>query len=309
MYEHNSQFHLLRVTDNDGVRLLKFERNQQSSVRLDDPFESPIEYVRYFHLALAIKPDIERVLVIGLGGGSVVKRMWRDYPETRIDAVEIDPEVVAIARELFELPDDDRINVAVGDGREFLRDCGQTYDLVIVDAFDDDHVPVHLTTEQFFCEVRDHLTQDGVLAFNAIGMVHGDHSKPFRSLHRTISNVWKNVWMFPVGLAADGPMMLAMGANMILFASDAELESDELLRRIAQRVDGRVSVDGFGQFGKDLYQGAIRSGDVPMLVDPPTGSRGHGQSRTQGPLIPPRAPGVSVGTSNPRTHTDLEAAP
>ena len=278
MYEHTSAFHKLRVTDNNGVRLLKFERNQQSSMRLDDPFESTIEYVRYFHLALAIKPDIQRVLVIGLGGGSVVKRMWRDYPESRIDAVELDPEVVAIARELFELPDDERIEVAVGDGREFLRQCRRTYDIVIVDAFDDDHVPPHLTTEQFFREVRDHLTADGVLAFNTIGMVHGDHSKPFRSLHRTISNVWRNVWMFPVGLAADGPMMLAMGANMILFASDVELETDELLKRIAQRVGGRVTVEGFGQFGKDLYQGSIRSGDVPLNQDPPT----NAQRRRQG---------------------------
>ena len=268
MYEHTSAFHRLKVTDNDGVRLLKFERNQQSSMRLDDPFDSPIEYVRYFHLALAIKPDIERVLVIGLGGGSVVKRMWRDYPDVHIDAVEIDQEVADVARELFGLPDDERIRVCVGDGREFLRHCDRTYDLIIVDAFDDDHVPRHLTTEEFFREARDHLAEDGVVAFNFIGMVHGEHSKPFRSLHRTISNVWRNVWIFPVGLATDGPIVLAVGSNMILLATDAELTVDELLRRIAQRVDGRVSVEGFGQFGKDLYQGPVRTGDVPMIVDP-----------------------------------------
>ena len=270
MYEHTSDFHLLRVTDNDGVRLLKFERNQQSAMRLDDPYDSPIEYVRYFHLALALKPAIERVLVIGLGGGSVVKRMWRDYPEMRLDAVEIDPEVVDIARELFELPDDERIGVAVGDGREFLRYSSEMYDLIIVDAYDDDHVPPHLATEQFFREVRDHLAEDGVLAFNFIGTVHGDHSKPFRSLHRTLSNVWHKVWLFPVGLAADGPMLLAFGGNMILLATDADVTADVLLRRIAQRVDGRVSVAGFGQFGKDLYQGEIRTGDVPLLLDPRT---------------------------------------
>ena len=105
MYEHTSAFHRLRVTDDNGVRLLKFERNQQSSMHLDDPFETDIEYVGYFHIALAIQPAIERVLVIGLGGGTLVKRMWRDYPEMRIDAVEIDPDVAEVHTR--EVPEDD----------------------------------------------------------------------------------------------------------------------------------------------------------------------------------------------------------
>lgn len=273
MYEFSSPFHEIKVADNNGTRLLKFERNQQSSMRLDDPFESDIEYVAYFHLALAIQPAAKRALVIGLGGGSVVKRMWRDYPQMRLDAVEIDSEVVAVAYELFELPRDERIRVVVGDGREFMRDVAETYDIVIVDAFDDDHVPPHLLTEEFLREVRDHLAEDGVVAVNLIGSVHGDHSKPFRSFYRTVSNVWRNVWLFSVGLWANGPIQLASGCNIVLFASDAELTVEELLLRIAKRVDGRVSVKGFGGFGKDLYQGEIRSGDVPLLTDPPTRKR------------------------------------
>ena len=271
MYEHTSNFHRLKVTDNNGVRLLKFEHNQQSSMLLDDPFESDIEYVAYFHIALAVQPAATRALVIGLGGGTVVKRMWRDYPAMRIDAVEIDPEVAELAYELFELPRDERISVVVGDGREFLRRSDETYDIVIVDAYDDDHVPPHLLTEEFMREVRDHLAENGVVAFNLIGSVHGDRSKPFRSFHRTVTNVWRNVWLFPVGLSASGPIQLAFGCNIVAFASDADLTADELQVRIAQRVDGRVSVKGFGVLGKDLYQGHVRSGDVPMLADPPKG--------------------------------------
>ncbi|MDR3686548.1 MAG: fused MFS/spermidine synthase [Coriobacteriia bacterium] len=270
MYEHISPFHRLAVTDNNGVRLLKFERNQQSSMRLDDPFDTDIEYVAYFHIALAIQPAATRVLVLGLGGGTVVKRMWRDYPEMRIDAVEIDAEV---AFELFELPRDERIAVFVGDGREYVRTTIETYDIIIVDAFDDDHVPPHLLTEEFLRELRDRLAEKGVVAFNLIGSVHGEHSKPFRSFHRTISNVWRNVWMFPVGLWANGPIQLAYGCNIVLFASDVELSAEELLVRIAKRVDGRVSVKSFALLGKDLYQGQIRSGDVGLLLDPPSRRR------------------------------------
>jgi spermidine synthase len=269
MYEHTSNYHLLRVVDNDGIRLLKFERNQQSSMRLDDPFESDIEYVAYFHLALAVQPAATSALVIGLGGGSIVKRMWRDYPEMHIDAIEIDSEVADVAYELFDLPRDERIRVIVGDGREVVSCSNETYDIIIIDAFDDDRIPRHLLTDEFLRELRDHLSPNGVVVYNVIGSVHGDHSKPFRSFYRTLANVWRNVWMFPVGLWANGPIMLAFGGNIILLASDIELSTDELLVRIAQHVDGRVSVKGFGLLGKDLYHGPVRSGDVPLLTDPP----------------------------------------
>ena len=265
MYTHDSPHHRLRVTDNQGVRLLKFERNHQSSMHLDDPFETDIEYVGYLHLTLAVKPDATRTLVIGLGGGSLVKRMWRDYAPMRIDAVEIDAEVVDIAHELFELPHDERIRVFVGDGREFVETCTDAYDIIVIDAFDDDYVPRPLITEEFLRTCRDRLAPDGVIAYNVIGSVYGPHSKQFRSLHRTASNVWRSVWTFPVNISDDARDQTR---NIVMLASDAALSSDELLDRVADRVGGLVTVPGFERFAEDLYRGAIRTGDVGLLLDP-----------------------------------------
>ena len=267
MYEHDSAYHRLVVTDNDGVRLLRFERNHQSSMRLDDPFETDIEYVGYLHLTLAVKPDASRTLVIGLGGGSVVKRMWRDYAAMHLDVVEIDVEVADLAVEFFAVPKDERIRIIVDDGRAYLRLCPETYDIIIVDAFDDDHIPRPLLTEEFLRECRDHLSPDGVIAYNMIGSVYGPHSKLFRSLHRTAKNVWRRVWTFPLGMATDERDQTR---NIVMLATTAELSTDELLERIANRVGGKVTVPAFERFGEDLYRGAIRSGDVPILVDPPT---------------------------------------
>ncbi|MDO9557858.1 MAG: fused MFS/spermidine synthase [Coriobacteriia bacterium] len=264
MYEHHSGHHRVRVIDDNSVRLLKFERNEQSSMHLDDPFETDIEYVGYLHLTLAVKPDAASALVIGLGGGSVVKRMWRDYPAMHLDVAELNPEVVEIAYAFFELPEDDRLCVAAADGRDFLMMTSAIYDIIIVDAFDDDRVPRPLMTEEFLCECRDHMSPDGVIAYNIIGSVYGDHSKPFRSLHRTIANVWRNVWIFPTSRDED---TRDNTRNIVLLASEAELTADELLARIASRVDGRVSVPAFERFGEDLYRGKVRSGDVPLLVD------------------------------------------
>jgi spermidine synthase len=276
MPEFDSPFHRLRVTDNGAWRLLKFERNHQSSMALDNPFETDIEYVNYLHLALAVVPAPRSALLIGLGGGSLAKRMWRDYPSLEIDAVEIDEQVVKIAREFFALPQDERIRIFIDDGRAFLGYCAEQYDLIVVDAFDDDHVPRQLLTEEFLLACRDHLSVEGAVAYNLIGAVAGSHSKPFRSFYRTVTNVWRNAWVFPIG-AADG--VTDSTRNMILLASNADLSEGELLMRIATRVDGLVSVTGFERFGEDLYRGSIRSGDVPILNDPRPPSRKSNRKR------------------------------
>ena len=274
MYEHESDFHRLKVTDDGAWRVLKFERNQQSSMALDDPFDSDIEYVAYLHLSMAVKPDALRTLVIGLGGGSVVKRMWRDYAPMHIDAVEIDQEVASVAREYFALPDDERINVHTGDGRAFLERTDQAYDLIIVDAFDDYDVPRLLKTEEFMRTARFRLTPGGVVAYNFIGRMQGDRSRPFRSLYRTLGNVFPNVWVFPI--RPEVFITLTEDRNIVLFGTDVPITSDELLARIADRAGDRVGVTCFERFGEDLLLTPVRAGDVPILVDdPPKKRRGR----------------------------------
>lgn len=264
-YLHTSPHHTIRVADFNGVRTMRFERNQQSSMRLDDPFDTDIEYVRYLHLAVAVRPNPERALVIGLGGGTIVKQLWRDHPELTIHAVEIDPEVVAVAHELFGLPEDPRISVYVSEGRSFLDARMDDYDIVMVDAYDDDRMPLPLQTEECMQRARALLGEHGVMAYNVIGTVSGMMSKPLRRLHKTASNVWRNVWLFRVS-----SLVPARGnpENVILLASDAPLSEDVLLARIATRVSGTVSTPGFERFGEDLYRGRLRTGDVALLTDP-----------------------------------------
>ena len=265
IYSHSSPYHDIHVEDIGYLRVLRFERNRQSSMYLDAPFDTDFEYPAYLHTPLALKPDATSTLVIGLGGGSVVKRMWRDYPEMRLDVVELDPEIVEVAHRFFELPRDPRIRVFVDDGRAFLETTVETYDIVIIDAFDEDRVPRPLTTDEFLRTTRDHLAPDGVVAYNFIGSPKGDRSKPFRSLYKTMSNVWRHVRVF---MTDEG--LLTEGANLILLGSDAAV-SDEVLRsRLADRVGGMVTVPAFERFGEDIYTHGIPTGDVPIITDPQT---------------------------------------
>jgi len=264
-YLHTSAHHTIRVADNNGVRTLRFERNQQSSMRLDDPFDTDIEYIGYLHIAVAVRPEPRRALVIGLGGGTLVKQLWRDHPSLHIDAVEIDAEVADVARELFGLPEDPRINVYVSEGRSFIDACIDDYDMIFVDAYDDDRMPLPLTTEEFMRQARARLGAEGVMAYNVIGAVSGMLSKPLRRLHKTASNVWRHVWLFRVASLRPG---VTGPENVVLLASDADLSDIDLLTRIEDRVGGTVSVPGFNALGEQLHRGKLRTGDVAILSDP-----------------------------------------
>lgn len=256
----------IHVTEKGSIRTLRIGRIEQSSMYLDSPFETDFDYPAYLHLTVAIVPDASKVLMIGLGGGTVVKRMWRDHPHMTIDAVELDAEVASLARTHFALPDDERIHVHVDDGRTFLERADDTYDIVIVDAFIDEQVPVHLQTEEFHRLALGHLTDGGVLAYNFHGSVAGARSKPFRRLHKTLGISFARVWTFPVGLSASGES--GEHREIIVLATNATLSVEELLERISNRVDGHVTVPAFEHLGDDLYREGVRTGDISALCDP-----------------------------------------
>ncbi|HUP32791.1 MAG TPA: fused MFS/spermidine synthase, partial [Gaiellaceae bacterium] len=103
-FAEDTRYHRLAVVDDADSRYLRFDNSLQSAMYLDDPFRTRYRYTDFFHLGIAYNPDARDVLFVGLGAGSSEKRMWRDFPELRIQAVELDPVVVDVAYEWFELP-------------------------------------------------------------------------------------------------------------------------------------------------------------------------------------------------------------
>src|SRR5262249_7612045 len=106
---------------------------------------------------------------IGLGGGTLPMTFRELLPTAQIDVVEIDPAVVKVARKYFDFKTDAKMAVYEEDGRVFVKKqikAGTTYDLVMLDAFEDDYIPEHLLTKEFLLEVKSLLTARGVLAAN-----------------------------------------------------------------------------------------------------------------------------------------------
>lgn len=265
LFRADTQYHRITVTEGDGARHLRFDHSHQSAIDLEDPFVSRIEYPNYMHLAMALKPDAKRVLVLGLGGGAITKRFWRDYPDVSVDSVEIDPVVVDVARKYFWLPDDERSRVFVEDARRYVQNTDETYDIVIVDAYYSDSLPSHLTTQEFLREVKAVLAPDGVIAYNVIASAEGERSKLFRSMYRTADSVWQKVWVFPIGLGSWGDV--GTNRNIIVLATDEPLSEASMQERIASRVDGIVTIEDFEEMAADMYTAPVTVADVPLLTD------------------------------------------
>jgi spermidine synthase len=153
----------IAVSESRGVRTLHVGGDAiQSAMRVDDPFALALDYTRCMMAFLLFHPQPREALMIGLGGASLPKFFHKNLRKTKVRAVELDPRVVAIAREQFGLPRE--LEVEVGDGAEALSP--QCCDVLVVDAYHDElHVP-KLASAQFYDTAWLALEEPGVLVVN-----------------------------------------------------------------------------------------------------------------------------------------------
>jgi len=186
------------------------------------------DYMRFFHLAEALVPRIQRSLMIGGAGYSFPKEYLRTLPEAELDVVEIDPKMTEIAREHFRLPEDSRLTIFHDDARLFLRKVeSQRYDVVYMDAFSTlFSVPTHLTTAEFFRDLERSMNTGGVLAMNLGGAISGDGSKFLRAELTTLREVFAHVRVFKVD-----PSKRDDAVQNIIIVAGNELPSEWIANR------------------------------------------------------------------------------
>src|SRR6266852_3074687 len=156
----------IAVSDARGVRTLHVGGEAiQSAMRIDDPHALALDYTRCMMTFLLVHAEPREALMIGLGGGSLAKFFHRRMRSTRVRVVELDARVVAAARTHFALPpDDERLEVEVGDGAEALTP--ECCDLLVVDAFEDElHVP-KLASSEFYDAAFLAVREPGVVVIN-----------------------------------------------------------------------------------------------------------------------------------------------
>lgn len=172
VHTERSLYRNIIVYESDGERCMRFTKqltSRQTCMSLKDPDHLVFNYTRMILGALYLQREPDKILIIGLGGGTLPSTLSKIFPKAKIDAVEIDPAVVLVAKKYFNFRVTSSMNVFEDDGRVFVKRAGRRgtkYDLIILDAFDHDYIPEHLLTQEFLKEVKTIMTPDGVLAAN-----------------------------------------------------------------------------------------------------------------------------------------------
>jgi len=166
-----SDFDPVEISEKKGIRYLHLGGPAiQSAMRIKEPYGLELEYTRAMMAFLLFNPAPRNIALIGLGGGSIAKYIHRNLPDSRLTAIEINPDVVSAARSYFLLPDnDDRFEVLTGDGAAYVRAQDESLDVLLVDGYDANRIVEALASPDFYDACLRALAPGGVAAFNLWG--------------------------------------------------------------------------------------------------------------------------------------------
>ncbi len=160
---------LVEIFDDGDSRSLYFGgRYLQSSMSLSSPHQLALLYTHYMMFALLFRQQLNNILLVGLGAGSIVRFLHHHFPTCTIDAVDHSPHIINLARGYFQLPDTGNIHIHCCDGFRFLADKKNTapYDLILIDAFDEQGMSAQIYSEEFFSKCAEALHPNGTLSCN-----------------------------------------------------------------------------------------------------------------------------------------------
>ncbi len=216
------------------VRVLSVHHAWQSGMDLDNPGELVFPYVRAFDAIFCGPRAPRRVLAIGGGGFSYPASLARRG--IVVDAVEIDPAVVGIARKFFGLKaaealhgEDGRplLRVIIDDGARYLEECQESYDACVLDVYRGLEAVGEMASAETIARVREHLAKGGVLAVNAVSSKESDLT--LEAWANALLGQFAHVWEIPASWGMD-----AYWQNSVLVASDSELDLAERFPEAAE---------------------------------------------------------------------------
>ena len=196
--ERNSLYQYFTVIESviKGERYLVAKKRgfRQGGILIDAPEKLLLDYTKTAFVGLAfLNKDPQRALFIGLGVGAMPRFFRKHYPNSQMEIVELDPEILDVAREYFFFPQDQNIPVHIADGRAFLKRTSEKYDIVFIDAYRENYIPFHLTTIEFLREVRKNLSEEGVVVSN---ISIPPWTKLFHSFLKTYSEAFHHLSVF-----------------------------------------------------------------------------------------------------------------
>lgn len=269
IYEKESAYGYIQVVQ-DGTRTELILNEGEAIHSIYDPTTlltgGPWDYMLIgdaFRPAQQTEPIPHDVAILGLAGGTAARQYTAAYgPDVNVTGVEIDPAILDVAHRYFHL-DDSNVHAVAGDARYWLDTQAAQYDVVVMDAYRQPYIPFHLTTKEFFSQVRDHLRPGGVAVVNA-GRTPNDY-RLVDALASTMAAVYPSVFLIDVPQFSN---TVIYGSTEPTTLTDVEhnlgLISEPLARSIASS-----AVDE-GKLRVSPYHGQVFTDDlapVERLID------------------------------------------
>ena len=234
LYSKDSRYNRILVYQEGFIRTLRLgvdtTARKQSSIDLKNLNRHLLEYTRLAFAGMLLNNNPQKVLIIGLGGGVIPRAIHGYLPEAEIDVVEIDRDVVEVAKKYFFFRPDERLRVYVSDGRVFVgrqadKKPRPAYDLVFLDAFNNEYIPFHMATREFLQQVAAILHPEGVVVANVFrkNLLFDSHLQTFRT-------VYDRCYVF-FGKQVTNTILLSPGPDVPDLKPDAALACANLLQR------------------------------------------------------------------------------
>lgn len=201
IYETESSYNYIQVLERDGYRYLRLNDGQgvHSTYHPEQlAYYGPwMQFLAapFFNAPPYRPEEVESVAIVGLAAGTVARQATAAFGPIPIDGFEIDPEIIRVAREYFDM-NEPNLNAIAQDGRWGLEHSTRRYDLIAVDAYRPPYIPWHLTTREFFQIVHDRLAEDGAMGIN-VGRAPGDR-RLIDALVTTIRTVFPSVYVIDI---------------------------------------------------------------------------------------------------------------
>ncbi len=206
LYTTDSQYSHITVAESTRAgrteRVLIMDGLIHNRIEPGNPDNLLYEYERIFaaltrHAAARLGPARGlRTLTLGAGGLTFPTYLERHYPQASNRVVEVDPQVIRVARSFFEVAADSRLDLVIADARVHVSETAgsREYDLVYLDAFNSYAVPAHLTTLEFTRAAASLLADGGLLIVNVVDIL--PEGRFLASYLRTLDEVFPSVAVY-----------------------------------------------------------------------------------------------------------------
>lgn len=241
LYSKDGVYEKIAIYDGEiagkPARFFMQDRSLSGAMYLESD-ELVYDYTKYYVLYKLFTPEMRRALVIGGGAYSIPRALLKDAPQARVDVAEIEPSLYDLAKEYFGVADSPRLHNYTEDGRRFLQEATEPYDLIFSDVYYSlFSIPAHFTTREFFETAKSKLSPDGILVLNVIGSLSAEEPSFLLSELRTMRGIFPEVLVFAEFLDSPAPQnVILVGLNRERETPDFSRSDNPFLRGLAARL-------------------------------------------------------------------------